>query len=73
MHRVTQKKGGSTPCGPLASNTAFVPVLPPLPLILHGLCEGFLQREGMQALLGVVYPHENREQGLMAVARTTEM
>lgn len=68
----TQKKGASSPCGPLASNTAFVPVLTPLPLIMHGLCKGFLWREGMKALPDVVYPHENKEQGLMVVTRTVE-
>lgn len=58
------------PC-PALRVAHFVPILPPLPLILCGFCEDCFWKEGVLTGSGVFYPEENKGQGLMAVTRTT--
>lgn len=61
------------PCPALLSTLpiTFVPILPPLPLILCGFCEDCFWKEGVLTVSGMFYPQENKGQGLKEVTRTT--
>lgn len=62
---VTEKKGDGSSCilCPALLSTlsiTFVPVLPPLSLILCGFCEDCFWQEGVLTVSGVFYPQENK-------------